>query len=348
MANPLPRRARILHALAAFAAVTLVAAAGARPDDVAAPAARPEPADSPASRPDAAHDPTSRPDAAHAPAARPLPFFYDLYTFRGHADSTLVLAAYAVPLTSLERQRIGRDVRYRFDVTLVLADTSTGKVYRTDDSVHVRVPGRHDRRHLLSTHISVQAPPSATMLQYVVMIDATTPGIGQLYTDDAAIPDYRGTRLMISDIALSRPSSVQGWRHRDVTLALLPTGEFPRSAFDVYYEIYNLPGGHRYTTEIAVQRVADARGRPATGDAPVRVRYADRSNARRDGTVAELRHVDASVSSGRYRITLTITDQESGETASRTRAFQVSDWATDATFLDALPRGLRDLRPGGR
>jgi hypothetical protein len=35
-------------------------------------------------------------------------------------------------------------------------------------------------------HISVQAPPSATMLQYVVMIDATTPGIGQLYTDNAA------------------------------------------------------------------------------------------------------------------------------------------------------------------
>jgi hypothetical protein len=285
------------------------------------------------------------PASSDGTAARPLPFVYDLYTFRGTVDSTMVVAAYAVPLSSLERQRIDRDVRYRFDVTLVLADTATGKVYRTDDSVHVRLPRRHDRRHLLSTHIDVQAPPSSTMLQYVVMIDATTPGIGQLYTADAPIPDYSGTRLMLSDLALSQPSPVHGWQGRGVTLALLPTGEFPRGAFDVYYEIYNLPAGNRYTTEIAVERVADARGRATPAERPVRVRYSGRSDARRDRTLAELRHVDTAVSSGGYRITVTITDEESGETASRTRAFQVSDWATEAMFLTALPRGLRNLDP---
>jgi hypothetical protein len=317
MANVLPGRTCVLSALAVVAVVVLVAGGGSRPHHT---------------------DP---------PMARPLPFFYDLYTFRGTADSTLVLAAYAVPLSSLELQPMGREARYRFDVTLVLADTATGRVYRTDDSVHVRVPRRHDRRQLVSTHISVEAPPSATMLQYAVMIDATTPGIGQLYTGDAPVRDYTGTRLMLSDLALSQPASVQGWQHRGVTLALLPTGEFPRSAFDVYYEIYNLPAGNRYTTEIAVERVADARGQPAADD-PVRVRYSGRADARQDRTLAELRHVDAAVSSGRYRITVTITDEESGETASRTRPFQVSEWATEATFLTALPRGLRHRRPEER
>jgi hypothetical protein len=280
-----------------------------------------------------------------AASARPLPFHHDLYTFRGHADSTLVVAAFAVPAGNLRRESAGREVRYRFDVTLVVADTVLRTVYRTDDSVFVRLPHALAGRHLLSTHVAIQAPPSSTTLRRVVMTDATTPGVGQLYSSAFSVPDYRGDRLMISDIALAQTGADTGWQRGDVTLALLPTSEFPRSAFDVYYEVYNLPAGTRYTTEIAVERVGDLRGRPVTDERPVRVRYSGEAEARPDGTVPELRYVDASVGYGRYRITVTVTDEATGQAASRARHFQVSGWVPGATLVTALPRG--DRRVGG-
>ncbi len=283
----------------------------------------------------------AQPGPGHEPVARPLPFFYDLYTFRGTADSTIVVASFAVPVGSLHRERIAGDVRYRFDVTLALADTADRSVFRTDDSVYVRLPRAPARRHLLSTHVQVQAPPSHTLSQYVILTDAATPGVGQLYTSPFPVPDYSGDQLMLSDVALSQPGAEHGWRHGGATLALLPTSEFPHSAFDVYYEIYNLPEGHRYTTEIAVSRVADADGRPVDDDSAVRVRYSEESDACPAGTLAELRYVDAAVSDGRYRIAVTITDQESGRAASRSREFQVSEWTPGATLVTALPRGSR-------
>jgi hypothetical protein len=280
----------------------------------------------------------------HAVSAHPLPFFYDLYTFRGRADSTTVIAAMAVPAGRLQREDLGAEVRYRFDVSLVLADTMTRTVFRTDDSVYVRLPRAPGGEHLLLTHIEVQAPPSRSTLQRVIMTDATTPGFGQLYTSAYPVPDYGGTHLMLSDIALSQPDPASGWRRGDVTLALLPTSEFPGSAFDVYYEIYNLPAGNAYTTEIAVERVADARGRPVDDGAPVRTRYSGESAARADGMLQELRFVDASVDNGRYRITVTIIDEDSGQSASRSRLFHVTGWAPGATLVPALPRGEGRLR----
>lgn len=98
---------------------------------------------------------------------RPLPFFYDLYTFRGDARTTTIVAAFAVPVRRLERESRDREVRYRFDVTLVLADTALRSVSRTDDSVFVVAPRALSGDHLLHTHIEVRAPPSHTTLQQV-------------------------------------------------------------------------------------------------------------------------------------------------------------------------------------
>lgn len=286
--------------------------------------------------------------AASAPGparqSGPLPFFFDLHTFRGTADSTMVVASFAVPAGSLHREHRSREVRYRFDVTLVLADTTLRTVFRTDDSVFVRLARPLSGSHLLSTHIQVQAPASRTTVQRVIMTDATTPGIGQLFTSAFPVPDYSGAELMLSDIALSQPEAGHGWTRGSATLALLPTSEFPRSAFDVYYEVYNLPAGNRYTTEIAVERIADAEGRPVPDDSPVRVRYSGEAMTGASGAVEELRHVDPSVDNGRYRITVTVTDEETGTSASKSRVFEVSAWAPGATLVAALPRGEGRLR----
>lgn len=283
--------------------------------------------------------------AAAEPARRPLPFFYDLYTFRGDRQRTAVIAAFAVPSGQLEREDEGDEVRYRFDVTLVLADTATREVYRTDDTVFVSVPRPLSGEHLLATHIQVQAPPSASTLQRVIMNDETTPGIGQLYTTPFTIPDYSGSRLMLSDIAMGLPDAQAGWVRGDVRLALLPTSQFPEGSFDLYYEVYNLPRGDRYATEITIEPV-DEDGLPAPDAGnPVRTTFTAEADTRADGSVAELRRVDATLPKGRYRLTVSVTDQETGAGARRSRIFHVQGWGPGTTLVPALPRRGRASTP---
>ena len=143
---------------------------------------------------------------------RPLPFYYDLYTFRGENGHTDVVAAFAVPAGRLQAERARGRARYRFDVTLVLADTALETVIRKDDSVFVEMPSRLDGDHLLYTHIEVAAEPSSTTLHRVIMSDATTPGIGQLYGEPFRIRDYSGDELMLSDVALGHPDNDGGWQ----------------------------------------------------------------------------------------------------------------------------------------
>ena len=204
---------------------------------------------------DSAGPARAAPAAPHA--VRPLPFYYDLYTFRGPGDRTAVISAFAVEAGRLETERTQSRARYRFSVTLVLVDTILRSVTDTHDTVYVDVDRPLDDEHLLYTHVVLPAPPSSAIRQRVIMTDATTPGIGQLYSERFPIPDYTGSRLMLSDLAFGNPGAHTGWKRGDVTLALLPTSQFPSRPFDVYYEIYNLPAGHRYSTEIAIQQVSN-------------------------------------------------------------------------------------------
>jgi hypothetical protein len=278
---------------------------------------------------------------------RPLPFYYDLYTFRGAGDRTTVVASFAVPVGRLERTVQDGEVRYRFDVTLVLADTALRSVYRTDDSVYVRMPRRLAGQHLLHTHIQLEAPPSLTTLQRVIMTDASTPGIGQLYSTPFPVPDYSGDELMLSDIALGMPDSRAGLRRGEVTLALLPTSQFEEGSFDLYYEVYNLPKGNHYLTEFSIEAVDEDGVLLDDAESPVRTRFTGEAATRDDGTLGELRRVDTALERGRYRLTVTVTDQASGRSAERSRFFEVRGRGRGATLVPALPRRGSVGRTGG-
>ena len=268
---------------------------------------------------------------------RPLPFFYDLYAFRAEGGRTTVVAAFAVEAGRLEAERVGDNNRYRFSVTLELADTALGSVTNRHDTVFADLPRQVRDEHLLYTHIEVQAPPSRHIQQRVIMHDATTSGIGQLYWTYTWIPDYSGTELMLSDVALGQPNAQTGWRRGEATLALLPTSQFPSSAFDVYYEIYNLPAGNRYTTEVTVERVAGSSNETAEDREPIRLRFTGESAAEADGTLPQLRRLETSLAKGSYRITVIIEDLSTGETASRSRTFEVHASGRGATMVPALP-----------
>ena len=266
-------------------------------------------------------------------ASGPVRFHYDLHTFRGTDEGTTVVAAVAVPVRELRRERFEGDIRYRFDIRFVLADTAEQRVIDTIDSVYVSVPSPLARRHLLHTTVELDAEPSSSTWQRLVVTDAGRPGYGQLEQSDFTVPDYSGTGLMLSDIAFGLPGSRGGWERRGVTLALLPTSQFPGSAFDLYYEIYNLPPGRGYETELAIRRVDDG-----DDDRTVRTLFQGESAAGPDGIIGELRRVESALDNGRYEVTVTVTDKVDGRRASSTRVVEVRGWRRGTTMVPALPK----------
>ena len=102
-------------------------------------------------------------DAVSSDDLGPLPFFYDLYTFRGRGGRTTVVSAFAVEAGRLETERSDNRSRYRFSVTLVLVDTIRRSVTDTHDTVHVDVDRPLDDEHLLYTQIVLRAPPSSAI-----------------------------------------------------------------------------------------------------------------------------------------------------------------------------------------
>lgn len=281
-------------------------------------------------------------------ASGPLPFFYDLYSFRGDTGTTAVVASFAVSAGRLDTESVDEKVRYRFSVTLVLADTARRVVSRADDTVFVAVAEPLPREHLLHAFLETPAQPSNTTVQRVIMIDAPRPGTGQLYTYAFEIPDYSGSHLMLSDVALGLPGREGGWRRGDATLALLPSLHFPGGVFDVYYEIYNLPNGNPYSTELAFEPV-DENGEPREGfEGPIRVRFAGESSAGPNGVLSELRRVEVPLPSGYYRLKVTVTDEARGVTTERSRLLQVREWREDATLVATCPVRPGANRPGCR
>jgi hypothetical protein len=167
------------------------------------------------------------------------------------------------------------------------------------------------------------------------VIDAIEAGIGQMYINSTRVPDYSGPELMLSDLALGLPDIPTGWTRGEATLALLPTSQFPSSAFDVYYEIYNLPVGNPYTTVVTVERVEDISSETSEGREPIHLHFTGESAATADGTLPELRRVVTSLARGSYRITVTIEDLKTGKTASRSRTFQIRASWRGATMVPA-------------
>jgi hypothetical protein len=115
-----------------------------------------------------------------------------------------------------------------------------------------------------------------------------------------------------------------------VRLNLLPPRQITsEQMFSLFYEIYNLPTGDRYRTEIEIQPVGGSgllRGvkRLFGGRAgEVRLSFEEQSNSNLAGTDQELRRVTADLSPGRYKVNVRVTNLRTQEVASREKLFLV-------------------------
>ena len=257
-----------------------------------------------------------------------LPFYFDLYTFRGGEGRTSVVAAVAVPVERLQRSGVALNLAYRVDLSLILVDTASRRVIRQDDSVALSATRAFKNDDLFRMHVEVAVPPSKTTLQRVIVSDPSEPGIGQLYGGPFPIPDYSVGKLMLSDIVLAEPRVEGRWRRGNVALALVPTGRFKGGSFRVFYEIYNIPQNSAYTTEIEIEPVQRSAGRRIKelfgGKSKISLSFEGVALDVKDGVLQELRQIEAALTPGRYRMRITVTDAD-GETVRGERLFVVPD-----------------------
>ena len=258
-----------------------------------------------------------------------LPFYFDLYTFRGHAGRTSVVAAVAVPVEKLQKSVAALHPAYRIDLSLILVDTASRKVIRQDDSVAITATRAFKNDDLFRMHVEVAVPPSRTTVQRVIVSDPSEPGIGQLYGGPFLIPDYGAPKLMLSDVVLAEPRVEGRWRRGDVALALVPTGRFKGGSFRVFYEIYNIEKNTAYSTEIEIEPLQRSAGRKlkelfGAAKRGISLKFDGVALDVRDGALQELRQVEAPLPPGKYRMRITVRTAD-GATARGERLFVVPD-----------------------
>ncbi|MBI4545810.1 MAG: hypothetical protein HY703_11485 [Gemmatimonadetes bacterium] len=259
---------------------------------------------------------------------RELPFYYDLLTFRGAAGRTELVAALAVPGERLEASRAEGKTRYTLGMRLIVLDTATGRIARRDTVESFQADAPLKPGDYLRAHLSLEVSPSDSAL-YRVAVEVPGSPTGQLYGGPLAVPDYSGDRLMLSDLVLAEADREGAWRRGDVSLAMVPPGQFPSSgAFRLFYEIYNLPAGVPYRTEIQVRPAGrDGLLSPLRallgGKRGVQLGFEGVATSAAPNTLQEVRRVAAQLHPGGYRLQLRITNLVTGQTAVRDRLFGV-------------------------
>ena len=272
-----------------------------------------------------------RTDSDRPRFTRELPFYYDIYSFRGPEGRTELTAALAIPGEMMTPVSAPEGAIYALSVSFIVIDTLHQRVSRTDTTFHFRADRFLGAGEYLRTHLRVAAPPSAaTVHRLVVVGNAAEPEQGQVYGGESPVPSYAGDSLMISSIVLAE-SDRGTWQRGGIELGLVPPRQFrPGVPLHVFYEVYNLPAGAAYTTEILLEptergllsRIAGALG---LGGGQIRLSFAGQAATAPDGTLQELRHVTPSIGPGRYRLRITVTHPATRTSATRETLFTVDD-----------------------
>jgi hypothetical protein len=250
---------------------------------------------------------------------RQIPFHFDLYTFRAAGGSTELVAGIGVPLTG----GVGSDAP--LDFSLALADTARYTAFRANRSATTPATAA-TAGALLRVQLAVRARPSPGAA-YRVGVQQPGAGAGVTYGGTVSLPDYGGSELQLSDVVLADPDTLGSFIRGPHRLALAPTQVFPGGRFRVFYEIYNLPAGESYSTEIRIERARrGVLSRLLGGGDPVALRFTEIAPDPPEPAGAphyQLRDVSAPLEPGEYIMRVRVRTAQI--VAERSRRFTVPE-----------------------
>ena len=258
-----------------------------------------------------------------------LPFYYDIYSFKGESNQTQVTVAAAIPGLSVSGQQVGAQFIYSIQASLIIIDTATAEVVRKDTVLTMRSPRMLGESEHLRLHMDLNAPYTKTGVHRVVIRDLITPGKGQLYGGDADIKNFTATTLTLSDIVLAEPDNGT-WQRGDVKLGLVPPRQFVEGRpLRLFYEIYNLPQNTDYRTEIIMEPMEGESGFGRIkklfggGGKGVQMQFDGVAAPAPSGAVQEMKQVTAQVKPGRYRVTVRVTNLQNSQSVRSETVFVV-------------------------
>lgn len=271
-----------------------------------------------------------RRDAAERHFDTSLPFYYDLFGMKGADDRTDLTAAFAVPGNFIKGTSVDGRLVYALDVSVIFIDTLDSRVERRDTTVRFWSSRELGRRDNVRFHLNLRAPPSSSSIQRILIHDLYAPAAGTVYRGKQEVPDFGGSHLVLSDLVIADSSTHGPWQRDVIQLSLLPPRSLiPNQLFSLFYEIYNLPAGDSYRTELRIEpidgnRVLRKLGRLFGGGGnTIRVSFDERSSSNLAGTQQQVRQLRADLKPGRYRLRVTVTNLRTAESATRTRSFIV-------------------------
>ncbi|MXY48839.1 MAG: tetratricopeptide repeat protein [Gemmatimonadetes bacterium] len=288
-------------------------------------------------------------DYAHDFGGESLDYAFDVTTFRGAGDWTVMELAYSIPVWQFGDVTDGRGAESFLSNQAALRDSVFSPVFNQRfrfgpiERPKRKISSDQARVSAYALAVDVQVPPGQ-FTAAVEMRDEASRRIG-IYKKPVTVPDYGGRHLMISDLKLSTgitPADQPGpFVRQGLNILPHPLRAYGRGQLVyVYYEVYNLgqdeAGSTSYAThfEINPEGMPDSRGRfggqpgrpgqPGRRDGPgdqqtVVLTYEGEGDASEE---AEYTAIDtADLTPGVYVLNVTVEDRQTGERVTRSTSF---------------------------
>jgi GWxTD domain-containing protein len=276
-------------------------------------------------------------------ATGPLAYFFDSAAFKGAQDATNLEVYYGIPVWELSfSPGPDRKPATRLKKGVALYNESNERVLRRDGEFELfsDVPADTARKAYVPEMFRVAAPPGRYRLSVQVLEIDT--GRSQVYEQQVVLPPYPRGYLRLSGIQLAasiRPADSDRFRKGDIQVVPNPTRAFERgqSVF-IYYEVYNLKRDELGTTRFRVSyemrsALSESVGARILGgigkllivrqhnQASISIEYAHIGSREDDQGYVEL---DMAASDpGEKFLTVTVTDQVSGQTTTGTTRLSI-------------------------
>ena len=266
---------------------------------------------------------------SYQPFVRPLTMLWDVYAFRGGADTTDLVFAIGLPVRSANQLVEGPDRMEGVITTILLGDS--GDVVRNDSTFSMPVPRFMDplagETDAVTLFFGVlRAPAEEAVREYRVGMSDVRRHAGTIGGGEVRMHAFRDFSL--SDVVVAPEGMPVGWRRGLVDVAFAPLATYRAGeTVSIYYEIYGLPDGESYETEIELVPPAESLGERVMDllrDRAVRFRFSGTASAphpvfgaQEDRTLA-LDGVEPGVWTLRVRVT-----NEAGESAVRDATIEI-------------------------
>lgn len=280
----------------------------------------------------------------------PLRFLYDIVSYKGDGDRAEVEIAYMVPAEQLESVKDGQGMRTWFDSHMVFQDDAYNRAAETSrrigpiDRPHEPDTGKGAGIELHTGMMKMEAPPGNYRATIEVQDEATR-RIG-IFEQPYAVPDYAGDTLVLSDIKLALSiepvdSTHSAFIRNGLEIVPNPARLYQRTdPVHFYYEIYNLTQAESGRTSYRVELEVRNKDRPQNLFWRI-LKGIDRLVRRSDNEQSVLMvfenestrpdeysytSIDTGATpTGGYEMTVRVTDLHSGQTATRTKVFVVTN-----------------------